>query len=289
MRYFSNFEAHLVARVDICRVTMTIDLCAFSFRALLCIEGQHNSHPCMAFRDWGCLPDGFVSSAYLLPPVCTIHAQQCPQTYHRADGDAASGNKTYVLRSALPAPLRAELVQQPADDALRSFAVTVLALVHMSGEQLEEARLWSLLAGLGLSKEERHAVLGSPTELLKRMEAMRCALKQHSSYCFCRCLCATTSTLACCSLVMLPPFFLNCYGDAFPSAPRLGLQLIAGGWFQRSATRARPAAWKQYTSGARQRMTNLAKRRLWALSTASLSTRSSSAQQWPAMTMTNRQ
>ena len=48
------------------------------------------------------------------------------------------GQKYYVLRSMLPSALCCAFVQQPKDDATRGLEMLVLALVHMSGEKLQE-------------------------------------------------------------------------------------------------------------------------------------------------------
>lgn len=87
--------------------------------------------------------------------------------------DGAAGAKIYVLRSILPEAYRAEFIQQPADDAFRGFALMVLSLVQLSGDKLEETRLWGMLGQMGISKAGSHPTLGNCTELIKRMEAVR--------------------------------------------------------------------------------------------------------------------
>jgi hypothetical protein len=78
-----------------------------------------------------------------------------------ADKDK-TGGVSYVLRSALPAHLRAAYVDQPEDAPLRGLTMTVLSLVAIAGDGgLPEDALWTQLASLGAPKGSKaHPALG---------------------------------------------------------------------------------------------------------------------------------
>ena len=78
-----------------------------------------------------------------------------------ADKDK-TGGVSYVLRSALPAHLRAAYVDQPEDAPLRGLTMTVLSLVAIAGDGgLPEDALWTQLASRGAPKGSKaHPALG---------------------------------------------------------------------------------------------------------------------------------
>jgi hypothetical protein len=79
-----------------------------------------------------------------------------------AVGTAAAAERTFVLRSALPAHLRAAYVDAARDDAARGLTLAVLSLVAIAGEKgLPEDTLWTQLAQLGVLKGAKdHPALG---------------------------------------------------------------------------------------------------------------------------------
>jgi hypothetical protein len=67
-----------------------------------------------------------------------------------------ASNRAYVLRSALPARLRAAFVDREADAAARGLAVVVCSLAAIAGESgLPEDTLWSQLASLGFTRAKK--------------------------------------------------------------------------------------------------------------------------------------
>jgi hypothetical protein len=78
----------------------------------------------------------------------------------------------YVLRSALPEPLRAALVQDRAGDARRGLAVVVLSLLELNGGKMDGDELWRHLGQLGVRRGERHVQFDPEAELVE-MEKWR--------------------------------------------------------------------------------------------------------------------
>jgi hypothetical protein len=92
-----------------------------------------------------------------------------------AEAKAAAG-KVFVLRSVLPARLRA-VVEPASEDAARGFSTVVLSLVSLAGDGgLAEEALWSQLGSLGVSNEKggaTHPSLGEPAALLNALVKQR--------------------------------------------------------------------------------------------------------------------
>ncbi|KAK9804307.1 hypothetical protein WJX72_006185 [[Myrmecia] bisecta] len=87
------------------------------------------------------------------------------------------GQKSYVLRSMLPAAVREAFVTPPAADNNRAFCMTVLSLLQLAdNNRLSEEDLWAKLDELGLKRakedgrnREEHPVFGRPEEELSKM------------------------------------------------------------------------------------------------------------------------
>ena len=92
---------------------------------------------------------------------------------------AASGDKAavpcFVLRSALPAGLRAAFVDTEAGAPAKGLLLVVLALVAIAGEAgLTEAALWAQLGALGVAKGDKaHPALGDVDAALEALLKQR--------------------------------------------------------------------------------------------------------------------
>ena len=92
-----------------------------------------------------------------------------------AAGAPDTGARAYVLRSALPAHLRASYVDREADAALRGLTMVVLSLVAIAGEGgIAEDTLWSQLGSLSFARSVKgHAALGDADAALESLVKMR--------------------------------------------------------------------------------------------------------------------
>ena len=86
-----------------------------------------------------------------------------------------AADRSYVLRSALPAHLRANYVDRAEDAPLRGMALTVLSLVAIAGDGgLAEDLLWTQLASLGAPKGSKtHPALGDADAALEALVKQR--------------------------------------------------------------------------------------------------------------------
>ncbi|KAI3426938.1 hypothetical protein D9Q98_006882 [Chlorella vulgaris] len=86
-----------------------------------------------------------------------------------AAGGGDEGSQQFVLRSMVPAALRAAFVLDPAQSAERGLLMVVLALIHLAGSKLGQDELATQLAELGVSTERPHPVFGSLDVQLKSL------------------------------------------------------------------------------------------------------------------------
>lgn len=94
-------------------------------------------------------------------------------------GDAPkdpSAGKSYVLRSLLPAELRARFVDDPRRRAeqLRALGLVVVGLLRASQDRLEEKQLWGYLGRLAVERgQEDHPAFGNVRQAFAELEKQR--------------------------------------------------------------------------------------------------------------------
>jgi hypothetical protein len=85
----------------------------------------------------------------------------------RTNLQASEPTKEYVLKSLLPSKIRRQFIDREEDHTFRGFVMAVVALVSVSGGEIEEQVLWKHLAKLGVRHDdEAHPKLGNVRETL---------------------------------------------------------------------------------------------------------------------------
>ncbi|KAF5838455.1 MAGE family-domain-containing protein [Dunaliella salina] len=94
-----------------------------------------------------------------------------------------TGNKYYVLRSALPAQMRQAYVPTPLDKKMpdQGLIVVVLSLIHMQGGKMKEDDLWATLELLGVQKEVTHPHFEKPKDAMQKLEAARYIIRRKAA------------------------------------------------------------------------------------------------------------
>jgi len=94
-----------------------------------------------------------------------------------------TGNKYYVLRSALPAQMRQAYMPTPLDEKMpdQGLIVLVLSLIHMQGGKMIEDDLWATLELLGVQKEVPHPHFRKPKDAMQKLEAARYIIRRKAA------------------------------------------------------------------------------------------------------------
>ncbi|KAF5834772.1 MAGE family-domain-containing protein [Dunaliella salina] len=99
-----------------------------------------------------------------------------------AESSSKSGSaEHYVLRNALPAPLRRAFLHNVMSDRTPdpALATVVLAFIELSGGYVEEGELWEHLAQLGLEKDKYHPHFeAKPTQAMQKLESAKIITKK---------------------------------------------------------------------------------------------------------------
>ena len=105
-----------------------------------------------------------------------LDAKKLVKSVVKAD---AKGQELFVLRSALPAAVRAAVVDLPSDSPRRGLAAVLLSILSLSGEAgLPEDSLWAALAPLGVDrKAKRHPALGHVEDAVASLVKQRVVLR----------------------------------------------------------------------------------------------------------------
>ncbi|KAI8916932.1 MAGE family-domain-containing protein [Powellomyces hirtus] len=83
-----------------------------------------------------------------------------------AKSDKVTMSRSYVLRSTLSADEREAVIDWNEEEPSMVLLCVVLGIIHVSGRKIEEGFLLSHLKRLGLRRETRHPVLGTPDDFL---------------------------------------------------------------------------------------------------------------------------
>lgn len=97
----------------------------------------------------------------------------------RTNLQASEPTKEYVLKSLLPSKIRRQFIDREEDHTFRGFVMAVVALVSVSGGEIEEQVLWKHLAKLGVRHDdEAHPKLGNVRDTLNKLCLQRYLMKE---------------------------------------------------------------------------------------------------------------
>jgi len=97
----------------------------------------------------------------------------------RTNMQVSEPTKEYVLKSLLSSKFRRQFIDRPEDHTFRGFVMVVVALVSVSGGEIEEDTLWKHLGKLGVRQDdESHPKLGNVRKLLDKLCVQRYLMRE---------------------------------------------------------------------------------------------------------------
>ncbi|KAJ7530954.1 hypothetical protein O6H91_14G026100 [Diphasiastrum complanatum] len=108
-----------------------------------------------------------------------IRVRQPTVTRGRANSQAVTEVKTYILRSTVPEALRMKYVDSPEASAISSLALIVVGIIQLAGDSISEENLWLHLQRLGIKEhDDKHPVFGNIKQSVEMIAKQRYIQKE---------------------------------------------------------------------------------------------------------------
>lgn len=102
-----------------------------------------------------------------------LHMKEVVRRTKASATQGVEGQKSYVMRTLLPAPLRREFLADAREGTPRALLLLLLTLVKLNSEKITDDELWRLLEEVGVPREGQHPKFGSTKDLLQTFVKQR--------------------------------------------------------------------------------------------------------------------